>query len=64
MIKDIYPGNVIADPNSSLSMLGTVAHEITHYHRWRDATEINDPGLEAIDEALTSLDPSLNFLAS
>ena len=42
-------------------MLGAVAHEITHYHRWRDTTEINDTRLEAIDEALTSLEAILRF---
>ncbi len=59
--EDIYPGNTVLDPNASLSMQAAVAHEVTHYCRWRDKTEINEEGLEAIDEALTSLDSILRF---
>jgi hypothetical protein len=58
---DIYPGNAVLDPNASLSMLAAVAHEVTHFNRWRDKTEIDDARLEAIDEALTSLDAILSF---
>jgi hypothetical protein len=59
--EDIYPGNAVLDPNASLSMQAAVAHEVTHYFRWRDKTEINDLELEAIDEALTSLEAILRF---
>lgn len=59
--EDIYPGNAVLDPNSSLSMQAAVAHEVTHYFRWRDKTEINDAHLEPIDEALTSLEAVLRF---
>jgi len=59
--EDIYPGNAVLDPNASLSMLAAVAHEVTHFNRWRDKTEIDDARLESIDEALTSLDAILSF---
>ncbi len=59
--EDIYPGNSVLDPNSSLSMQAAVAHEVSHYYRWRDKTEINDDALEQIDEALTSLEAILRF---
>lgn len=59
--EDIYPGSSVLDPNSSLSMLAAVAHEVTHYCRWRDKTEVNDEKFEAIDEALTSLEAILRF---
>jgi len=53
---DIYPGANVIDPNSSLSMAGAVAHELSHYHRWNDKTELAGTHLVEIDEALTSLD--------
>jgi hypothetical protein len=53
---DIYPGTNVIDPNSSLSMAGAVAHELSHYHRWKDKTELSGGHLVEIDEALTSLD--------
>jgi hypothetical protein len=59
--EDIYPGNAVLDPNASLSLQAAVAHEVTHYFRWRDKTEINDPELEPVDEALTSLEAILRF---
>lgn len=59
--EDIYPGNAVLDPNASLSMQAAVAHEVTHFNRWRDKTEIDDARLEPIDEALTSLDAILSF---
>jgi hypothetical protein len=37
---DIYPGTSLLDPNSELSMKAAVAHELSHFHRWRDATEL------------------------
>jgi len=59
--EDIYPGKSVLDPNSSLSMLAAVAHEVTHYCRWRDKTELPLSDLEEIDEALTSLEAILRF---
>jgi hypothetical protein len=58
---DIYPGRGVADPNSSLSMQAAAAHEITHYRRWQDKTELVDQDLQEIDEALTSLEAILRF---
>jgi hypothetical protein len=58
---DVYPGTGVVDPNSSLSMQAAVAHEVAHYFRWRDKTEIPDDRLEHIDEALTSLEAILRY---
>lgn len=58
---DLYPGIGVADPNSSLSMQAAAAHELTHYYRWTDRTEIVDEQLYEIDEALTSLEAILRF---
>jgi hypothetical protein len=52
---DIYPGSGVIDPNSALSLDAAAAHELTHYHRWRDKTAIDAAELEHVDEALTSL---------
>ena len=59
--KDIYPGRSVIDPNSALSMEAAVAHEVTHYNRWKDKTELPSSDLEEIDEALTSLEAILRF---
>ena len=59
--SDIYPGAGIIDPNSALSLEAAAAHELTHYSRWKDKTEINEPALEYIDEALTSLYAILRY---
>jgi hypothetical protein len=59
--EDIYPGKSVLDPNASISMQAAVAHEISHFCRWRDKTEIDDPTLFEIDEALTSLEAILRF---
>lgn len=53
---DIYPGKSVVDPNSALSMRAAVAHELCHFHRWRDKTELDGDFLVPIDEALTSLE--------
>ncbi len=53
---DIFPGNNIVNPNSSLSMRAAAAHELSHFHRWNDKTELEGAYLWHIDEALTSLD--------
>jgi len=58
---DIYPGRGVVDPNSSLGMQAAAAHEITHYYRWRDKTELVHADLEEIDEALTSLEAIMRF---
>jgi hypothetical protein len=58
---DIYPGGSVADPNSALSMKAAVAHEISHFHRWQDRTELPDGILVHLDEAQTSLDSVLRF---
>jgi len=58
---DLYPGQGVTDPNSSLSVEGAAAHELTHWHRWKDKTELTDPDLYEIDEALTSLGAALRY---
>lgn len=58
---DVMPGTGVIDPNSSLGMEAAVAHELTHYFRWRSMTELQDPKLENIDEALTSLEAILRY---
>jgi hypothetical protein len=59
--SDIYPGTGVADPNSALSMKAAVAHEISHYHRWQDQTELPLASYRHLDEAMTSLDAALRF---
>ncbi len=59
--SDIYPGPSVADPNSALSMTAAAAHELSHYHRWRDNTELPSGELTDLDEAQTSLDALLRF---
>lgn len=56
--SDIYPGTGVLDPNSELSMKAAAAHELSHYHRWRDTTELP---VGHLDEALTSLDAALRY---
>ena len=58
---DIYPGPSIVDPNSALSLQAAVAHELTHYYRWRDKIAISEERLDYIDEALTSLQAILRY---
>jgi hypothetical protein len=59
--RDIYPGSGVLDPNSALSMKAAVAHEISHFNRWRDHTEYPLEVHRHLDEALTSLDAALRF---
>jgi len=59
--SDIYPGPGIADPNSSLSMEAAAAHELTHWRRWTDKTELVEDDLLEIDEALTSLEAAIRY---
>jgi hypothetical protein len=58
---DIFPGSSVLDPNSALSMKAAVAHEISHFHRWKDRTELPLGVHRELDEALTSLDAALRF---
>jgi hypothetical protein len=53
---DIYPGLVVANPNSSLSMAAAAAHELAHYHRWFNRTQLEAASQAHLDEALTSLE--------
>jgi hypothetical protein len=59
--NDIHPGQAILDPNSILSPQAAAAHEIAHYHRWLDGTELPQGQLDHIDEAMTSLTAVLRF---
>lgn len=61
---DIYPGTSAANPNSHLSMRAAAAHELSHYHRWLNKTEINEIENESIDEAMTSLEAALRYFDS
>jgi hypothetical protein len=58
---DVYPGASIIDPNSALSLDAAVAHELTHYYRWRDKRELRADGMIHLDEALTSLEASVRY---
>ena len=58
---DIYPGGNIIDPNSAVTVDGAAAHELTHYYRWKDKAVLEDPSLNHIDEALTSLEAIFRF---
>lgn len=58
---DIQPGPGVLDPNSMLSVPAAAAHELSHYHRWRDGIELTDEALVHLDEALTSLDAVSRF---
>jgi hypothetical protein len=44
-----------------LRFTGNCCHEISHYHRWQDATELPEGELVHLDEAQTSLDAALRF---
>lgn len=59
--RDIYPGTSLVDPNSALSMQAAAAHEISHFYRWRDRTDLPAVEHEHLDEALTSLDAAIRF---
>ncbi len=59
---DIYPGRGIVDPNSALSLDAAAAHELAHYYRWRDKTELPATDrMTPLDEALTSMDAILRY---
>jgi len=53
---DIFPGQGVVDSNSALSFTAAVAHEVSHYHRWKNKCQIDEAYLSDIDEALTSLE--------
>lgn len=59
--NDIFPGQNIVNPNAALSLDGAAAHELAHYYRWRDKSELEHGVLTHIDEAMTSLEASLRF---
>jgi hypothetical protein len=61
--RDLYPGAGVVDPNSSLSMAAAAAHEITHWQRWVNKTEIAQEDMFEIDEAMTSLEAAMRFHA-
>jgi hypothetical protein len=58
---DIYPGKNIANPNAALTLKGAVAHELAHYYRWQDKTELAHGVMTHIDEAMTSLEAALRY---
>lgn len=58
---DIYPGRGVVDPNSALGLKAAVAHELTHYHRWKDKTALPEEAPEHLDEALTSLQAIMRY---
>lgn len=58
---DIYPGSGVATANSLLTMRAAAAHELAHYHRWLNLTELKDDAAEHLDEAYTSLEAVQRF---
>jgi hypothetical protein len=59
---DIYPGRGVVDPNSALSLDAAAAHELAHYYRWRDKTELpTTDQMMPLDEALTSMEAILRY---
>ena len=58
---DIYPGGNLTNPNASLSLDGAAAHELAHYYRWINKSELPHGELTHIDEAMTSLEAALRF---
>lgn len=59
--NDIYPGQNTVNPNAALSLDGAAAHELAHYYRWRDKSELEHGVLTHIDEAMASLEAALRF---
>lgn len=59
--EDVYPGQNHANPNASLSLDGAAAHELAHYYRWVNKSELPHGHLTHIDEAMTSLEAALRF---
>jgi len=59
--EDVYPGANLINPNASLSLDGAAAHELAHYYRWINKSELPHGELMHIDEAMTSLEAALRF---
>jgi hypothetical protein len=59
--SDVYPGANLVNPNASLSLDGAAAHELAHYYRWLNKSELPHGQLSHIDEAMTSLEAALRF---
>lgn len=58
---DLYPGTNIANPNSALTMKAAAAHELAHFYRWTDKSELPHGTLTHIDEAMTSLEAAIRY---
>lgn len=58
---DIYPGPGLANPNTILSMQAAAAHELAHYHRWLNKTQLDGTDRIDLDEALTSLEAVMRY---
>jgi hypothetical protein len=58
---DLYSGSGVVDPNSALGLQAVAAHELTHYYRWKDKTQLLQPSMDFIDEALTSLQAIMRY---
>ena len=58
---DIYPGGNLVNPNASLSLDGAAAHELAHYYRWINKSELPHGQFTHIDEAMTSLEAALRY---
>ena len=48
-------------PLRALGLKAAAAHELTHYHRWTDKTELPENLPEHLDEALTSLQAIMRY---
>lgn len=59
--SDIYPSANTISPNASLSMECAVAHEMCHFHRWKNKMEVHNLDFVELDEALTSLEAITRF---
>lgn len=59
--SDVYPGGNLVNPNASLSLNGAAAHELAHYYRWLNKSELPHGQLTHVDEAMTSLEAALRF---
>lgn len=53
--SDIQQGTDVANPNAMLDEMAAIAHELTHYQRWKDKRDLPIGDLNDIDEAMTSL---------
>lgn len=59
--SDLFPGTSLVSPNAALSMRGAAAHELSHYHRWLNKSELPHGEMTHIDEAMTSLEAALRY---